>query len=105
MAAEHHDVIAHCFAPSALDGPDGIRERLAQDGSSWATGALAMLDKASPASLAVTLELLARGRELSLADCLAMELDTADRVITTPDFIEGVRAALVDKDRQPRWAS
>jgi enoyl-CoA hydratase len=103
--AENRDSIAHCFAPGSLDGPDGIRERLAQDGSSWAEQALVLLDNASPASLAVTLDLLARGRELSLADCLEMELDAADRVITTPDFAEGVRAALVDKDRQPRWAS
>lgn len=103
--AEHRDAIAHCFAPSALDGPDGIRERLRQVGGGWAEEALAMLDNASPASLAVTLDLLARGRELSLADCLDMELEAADRVITSPDFIEGVRAALVDKDRQPRWTS
>jgi enoyl-CoA hydratase len=102
---ENRDAIAHCFAPAALDGSDGIRERLGHDGSSWADKALSMLDNASPASLDVTLDLLARGRELSLADCLAMELDAADRVITSPDFIEGVRAALVDKDRQPRWAT
>jgi enoyl-CoA hydratase len=103
--AENRDAIAHCFAPAALDGPDGIRERLGHDASAWADETLAMLDNASPASLDVTLDLLARGRELSLADCLAMELDAADRVITSPDFIEGVRAALVDKDRQPRWAN
>jgi enoyl-CoA hydratase len=103
--AEHGSAIAHCFSPAAIDGHDAIRDRLRQDGSPWAAEALAMLDHASPASLAVTLDLLARGRELSLADCLAMELDTADQVITTPDFIEGVRAALVDKDRQPRWTS
>jgi len=103
--ADNRDAIAHCFAPASLDGPDGIRERLQQDGRAWADEALAMLDNASPASLAVTLDLLARGRELSLADCLAMELETADRLISSPDFIEGVRAALVDKDRQPRWAS
>jgi enoyl-CoA hydratase len=103
--AEHGEAIAHCFAPPVLDGPDGIRARLHDDGSEWAAGALALLDNASPASLAVTLDLLARGRELSLADCLAMELEAADRVITSPDFIEGVRAALVDKDRQPRWSN
>jgi enoyl-CoA hydratase len=103
--AEHRDAIAHCFAPAAVDGPNATRERLRQDGGAWATEALAMLDKASPASIAVTLDLLARGRERSLADCLEMELEAADRVITSPDFIEGVRAALVDKDRQPRWTS
>lgn len=103
--SENRAAIAHCFAPAVLDGPNGIRARLLQDGSAWAAEALAMLDKASPASLGVTLDLLARGRELSLADCLATELDATDRVIPTPDFIEGVRAALVDKDRQPRWTS
>lgn len=103
--APNFAAIADSFAPDALDGAHGIRARLAQDTSPWALQALAALDSASPASLAVTLDLLARGQGQSLADCLAMELEAADQVVTTPDFIEGVRAALVDKDRQPRWTT
>ncbi|WP_110207265.1 enoyl-CoA hydratase/isomerase family protein [Nocardioides daejeonensis] len=97
----HREQIDHCFGASSIDG---IRERLRRDGSPWATETLELLAGVSPYSLAVTAELMAWGRERSLADCLAMERAVARHVATTPDFIEGVRAALVDKDRAPVWS-
>jgi len=59
----------------------------------------------SPASVAWTFELLRAARRLSLPQALALELDAAKRAIRHPDFIEGVRAVLVDKDRRPRWSA
>ncbi|MFK4146597.1 enoyl-CoA hydratase/isomerase family protein [Streptomyces sp. NPDC004065] len=100
----HRHRIAHCFAAPELDGPDGIVRRLEGDATPWSRETLAMLRSASPYSLAVTTALLAWGRERSLGACLAMERAAARHVVTTPDFVEGVRAALVDKDRHPRWA-
>lgn len=96
----HREQIDHCFGAPTIDG---MRERLARDGSPWATQTLELLAGVSPYSLAVTVELMAWGRERSLADCLAMERAVARHVAATPDFIEGVRAALVDKDRAPAW--
>jgi enoyl-CoA hydratase len=58
----------------------------------------------SPQSLELTFHLLSRGRERSLADCLTAELRAARYVTRSADFIEGVRAALVDKDRTPTWS-
>ena len=52
----------------------------------------------SPESLEITHALLARGRQHTLRECLDAELALTRTTIRTPDFLEGVRAALVDKD-------
>lgn len=64
------------------------------------------LDRASPASLCVTLEQMRRGAQLTLAECLRMELRIALHAMdagASGDFYEGVRAILVDKDGRPAW--
>lgn len=63
------------------------------------------LSAASPWALAVTAELLRRGSSASsLEECLGNELRAAVKMTRCPDFIEGVRAMLVDKDRNPAWS-
>ena len=57
----------------------------------------------SPASVASTFELLRAARGRTLAQALVLELDAARRAIRHPDFLEGVRAVLIDKDHRPRW--
>jgi len=57
----------------------------------------------SPAALAQTFDLLHAAQGKSLADCLALEFEESMHAARHPDFIEGARAVLVDKDRQPRW--
>jgi len=62
------------------------------------------LAERSPSSLATTLAALRRAARLdSLDDALAQEYRVVLRLLDEPDFAEGVRAQLVDKDRQPRW--
>ncbi|MFF4394939.1 enoyl-CoA hydratase/isomerase family protein [Streptomyces sp. NPDC001480] len=56
---------------------------------------------ASPQSLEITRALLARGRQQTLHECLDAELTLTRTTIRTPDFLEGVRVALADKDRSP----
>ena len=53
--------------------------------------------------MAVTLEMLRRGRQLGLEDCFAMELHLDRQWFQHGDIIEGVRALIIDKDKQPRW--
>lgn len=93
--------IDRCFGQPSLPA---IRAALEAEGTDWARAQLATLAKMSPTSLAVTVELLRRGAGLDLAACLRMELALTRRVTTHPDFAEGVRAVLVDKDNTPSWA-
>jgi enoyl-CoA hydratase len=59
----------------------------------------------SPTSLKVTLRLLQEARgSTQLRSCLQREYDAARVCIRNHDFVEGVRAAVVDKDRTPRWS-
>jgi enoyl-CoA hydratase len=102
--APHAGAVARCFGAPYLAA---VRSRLAaeREEPEWARETLALLDAASPASLAVTAELLRAGEESTLEECLARELELACRVAATADFHEGVRAALVDKDRRPVWST
>ena len=81
-----------------------ITARLAAGDEPWRVGARASLASMSPWALAVTAELLQRGIGSDLEDCLGRELRAAVKMSRCPDFIEGVRAMLVDKDRAPVWS-
>lgn len=70
----------------------------------WAEATLAGLAQRSPTLLKVTLEQLRRGRGMTLADCLRMELDLVNACFDQGDVREGIRARIVDKDNQPRWS-
>ncbi len=99
--AAQRPAIDRCFGAGSLPA---IRAALAAEGTEWAAAQLATLDRMSPTSLLVTHELLRRGAGMDLAGCLAMELALTRSVTRHPDFAEGVRAVVVDKDNAPRWA-
>jgi len=98
--ASHRRAIATLFAAKTVEG---VLERLDRDGSDFARHTAAQLRALSPTALKLTFREIHEGAGLSLHQCLAMEYRLAARVIVGHDFIEGVRAALVDKDRTPRW--
>jgi enoyl-CoA hydratase len=59
----------------------------------------------SPTSLRLTLRLLRLARESSgLIECLEREFATTRHILAGRDFYEGIRAAVIDKDRKPRWS-
>lgn len=96
--------IERCFAapdlPTILAALHAERQT---DAADWAERTLQLLGSRSPLAMAVTLELLRRGRHLSLADCFALELHLDRQWFAKGDFMEGVRALIIDKDRTPRW--
>ncbi|MEJ8867410.1 enoyl-CoA hydratase/isomerase family protein [Pseudomonas jessenii] len=69
----------------------------------WAEQTVKLLDSRSPLAMATTLELLRRGRYLSLAECFALELHLDYQWFDKGDLMEGVRALIIDKDKRPRW--
>lgn len=69
----------------------------------WCEQLSQQLQKRSPISLKVTLEQLQRARSLSLAECLQMDYGLAQHFLADHDFYEGVRALLIDKDKNPHW--
>ena len=69
----------------------------------WSRTTKTQLATLSPTSLMATDALITRGAGSTLRECLDRELRMATWIITEPDFAEGVRAVLVDKDRAPQW--
>jgi enoyl-CoA hydratase len=87
------------------DRMEDIVAALKQDGSELAQATLKTLGEKSPRGMVVTLKLLRLARQAStLEQCLVREYRAALEVFRSDDFREGVRAAVIDKDRSPKWS-
>ena len=88
----------------ASDRAEEIVAALKADGGEWATKQLSVLATKSPQTIKVALrQLVEGGRKTDFADNMAMEFGLACAIIRRPDFVEGVRAVIFDKDNAPRW--
>ncbi len=86
------------------DDPAAILERLRSHPAPAAKAAAEEISLRSPLSVAVTLEALRRARSaVSPREVLATDTVLSGNLLRRPDFVEGVRALLVDKDNRPRW--
>ncbi|HXB80941.1 MAG TPA: enoyl-CoA hydratase/isomerase family protein [Bradyrhizobium sp.] len=87
------------------DRMEDIFAALQRDGSELARATFRTLNEKSPRGMVVTLKLLRLARaSSSLEQCLAREYRAALEVFRSDDFREGVRAAVIDKDRNPKWS-
>jgi len=94
--------IDFCFA---ADTPEDIVVALKNNPSEFSDKALKLLRRLSPHALRLSADLIIQGAEDDLRTVLDRELATTESATAHPDFIEGVRSVLVDKDRNPKWTS
>lgn len=71
--------------------------------SKWASNTLSTIFKMSPSSVKLTILQLKHGKDLDLKGCLEMEYRAMMSCMKGNDFVEGIRALLVDKDNKPVW--
>ncbi|MDX3906318.1 MAG: enoyl-CoA hydratase/isomerase family protein [Pigmentiphaga sp.] len=93
-------------ALSRTPGPAAYRDALAElaGRDDWWRVPSRSLSQGSPTAAAVTWEYMRRSRQLSVAQTLELDLVLAKACQRGHDFIEGVRALLIDKDRAPKWS-
>ena len=96
------DWIDHCYSGQTV--PD-ILSALKDYEEGPASDAAKLIESRSPIAVAVTLEAVRRAAELSsLEDILRQEFQTSCAALRSHDLVEGIRAMLIDKDRQPKWS-
>jgi len=100
--AANRDVIDRAFAGDTVEE---ILQVLAKESGEFAAESAGVIAGRSPTSLKLTLRLLRAGRtSADLAECLNRELGACLGILYNHDFYEGVRAAVIDKDRNPKWS-
>ncbi|HEY9233639.1 MULTISPECIES: enoyl-CoA hydratase/isomerase family protein [Phenylobacterium] len=99
--AAHQDEIDRLFAPDSLEA---IIAGLKAARTEWASEQLKVMATKSPQTMKVALRQLRLGGKMeTLAENMTMEYRIGARVVQRHDFLEGVRAVIVDKDNAPRW--
>ena len=102
LLALHRTEIDQMFA---FDTVEQILAALQASNDEFAKSALKVLAQKSPRSMKVALKLLRLARhDRTLQESLQREFDAAHTVLASDEFYEGVRAAVVDKDRTPKWS-
>lgn len=98
---EHRDAVDRLFASDVLED---IFATLEADPGEWAQQQLATLRTKSPQTMKVSLRLLHEGAMMpTFEDEMRQEYAVGAHVVQRHDFLEGVRAVIVDKDNAPRW--
>lgn len=99
--AAHQDEVARLFGAAS---PEALVAGLEADGSDWALEQRNTILSKSPLSTAVAFRQLQESAGIeNFAQQMEMEYRIAMRLIRKPDFSEGVRATILDKDRAPSW--
>ena len=94
------ETIDRCFA---ADSVAAILTALDAESGAWATETAAAMRRVSPTSLRIAFRQIRAGTDLSFEDVMRMEYRLSQRFNAGHDYFEGIRAAIVDKDRSPNW--
>ena len=92
--------ISPIFSQSSIED---IIKKLEAEGSDWAKQQLSLIHKMSPISQKVAVRQLKVGAQKNLKECLEMEYQLCLRFTKKGDFLEGVRAVLIDRGAKPNW--
>jgi len=98
--ADHVKQINRIFSLASVEE---ILAALREDTTPWGQATLKALSGKSPTSLMITFRQLSEARAMEIEDCLKMEYRLVRRIFEGHDFYEGVRAAILDKDKKPNW--
>jgi enoyl-CoA hydratase len=101
-AIANHELIEELFSEDTLED---IFHALENDNSDIAQETLKILQSKSPISLHITFHHLKKSRHETYTQSIVRDYQLACACLSQHDFYEGVRAAVVDKDRNPKWAS
>lgn len=100
--SEHMAVMDACFAGNSAEA---IVAALRADDGEWARAQADAIESKSPETVKVALRQVRNGAACeTFEDNMAMEYRIGWRKVCSPDFIEGVRAVVVDKDHAPKWS-
>ena len=99
----HFDLIRKTVGMASLKDTAERLLALPTEGDEWLARAVDTFRRGSPTSAALAWELQQRCRHRSLADVFRIEYNVTISCCAAHDFAEGVRALLIDKDRNPQW--
>lgn len=98
--AADREAIDRCFAQESVEA---ILAALEAEGSDWAARTLQRLRACSPTSLKLTFRQIRAGADLNFDAAMVMEFRLSQACLAGHDFLEGVRAVVIDKDMEPEW--
>ena len=101
VSAQAAEIDTHFSGDTLSD----IVASLKSSDSEFAAATLKALSRGSPLSMACTVEMLHRleGPGTDIRQALDLEYRFTHRAMEHGDFLEGIRAAVIDKDRSPKW--
>ncbi|MDH3665967.1 MAG: enoyl-CoA hydratase/isomerase family protein [Paracoccaceae bacterium] len=89
-----------CFSGASVED---VLEGLGAAQTEWAHAQRKAILTKSPSSTRIAFRQIREGASLDFEDCMRLEYRLARYCMTTPDFYEGVRAVILDKDNAPKW--
>lgn len=95
------DVLEAAYGGATIDE---IKDNLRGIDAEWAEKAVTAMERSCPTSVLLALDAQRLAKELSLQQVLEQDLRLAKKMGRRPDLVEGVRAQIIDKDRNPTWA-
>lgn len=101
--AQHRDLIDLAFRHARVEEIMAELADFAANGSAFAADTAATMATMSPTSLKLTLAQLHRGASLTFDEAMRLEYRMTRAVMNGHDVYEGIRAAVIDKDRSPAW--